>query len=159
VVYSCIGEKGEPVMIPAFSPISNTYSASNHISGPADSEVAGKYLNSHLSNTDSRHDNLEVVQQTYRTFIKFKMQFCVNILGYLLTVWHLSASCQCRSRNGLKSWIFTHQCKGGDFSKKTETDSLTSNHNQSAFDPQILIHYRQGTKTAYRKFCTRSDWP
>jgi hypothetical protein len=98
MVYTCIGEKGEPVKIPAFSPFSNTYSASNHISGPANSEVAGKYLNSHLSNTYNRHDHPEVVHQTYRTFIKFKMQFCVNILGY-----HFTASYQCRSRNGLKS--------------------------------------------------------
>jgi len=87
MVYSCIREKGEPMMIPAFSPVSNIYSASNHISGPANSEVAaGKYLNSHLSNTYSSHDNPEVVHQTYRTFIKFKMQFCLNILGYLLIV-------------------------------------------------------------------------
>jgi len=92
MVYSCIGERGEPVTIPAFSPISDTYSASNHISGPADSEVAGKYLNNHLSNTYSRHDNPEVVHQTYRTHVKFKTQFCINILGYFLTVWHLSAS-------------------------------------------------------------------
>jgi hypothetical protein len=57
MIYSCIGDRGEPVMIPAFSPISDTYSASNHISGPADSEVADKYLNSHLYNTYRRHDN------------------------------------------------------------------------------------------------------
>jgi len=75
MIYSCIREKGEPVMIPAFSPISNTYFASNHISGPANSEVAGKYLNSHLSNTYNRHDHPEVVHQTYRTFTKFKTQF------------------------------------------------------------------------------------
>jgi len=68
MVYSRIGEKGEPVMIPAFSPVRDTYFASNHISGPVDSGVAGKYLNSHLSNTYSRHDNPEVVHQTYRTF-------------------------------------------------------------------------------------------
>jgi len=72
MVYSCNGEGGEPVMSPAFSPISDTYSASNHISGPADSELAGKYLNSHLSNTYSRHDKPEVVHQTHRTFVKFK---------------------------------------------------------------------------------------
>ena len=142
MVYSCIGKKGEPMMIPAFLPIRDTYSASYQILGPADSDVAGKYLNHHPSNTYSMHDNPEVVHQTYRTFTKFKTQFCVTILGYLLTVWQLSASCQCRIRNGLKSRIFTHQCKGGDFSNQTETDNLTSNHNQSAIDPQILMHYR-----------------
>ena len=60
-------------MIPAFFPTSDTYSKSYHISDPADSDVAGKYLNSHPSNTYSRHDNPEVVHQTYRTFINFKM--------------------------------------------------------------------------------------
>jgi hypothetical protein len=41
----------------------------HHIAGVTDSEVAGKYLKSHLSRTYNRCGNPELVYQTHRTFI------------------------------------------------------------------------------------------